>query len=184
MGLTTATVAIVARHLSPDMPWAAAIALGAIVAPLDAVAALAVLRQVKPPHRIRIILEGESLLNDASALLIYRLAVGAAVTGHFTLVDVLPSWPWRSAASSRGWALAAPIGWASSRIESAPVGGRLPVRDDVRRVAAGGAALGLLSARAYGGRARADPRAQAGRRRCPRELGCRRSPSGKRRRWC
>ena len=59
------------------MPWAAAIALGAIVAPPDAAAATAVLRQVNLPHRMLKILEGESLLNDASALLIYRLAVGA-----------------------------------------------------------------------------------------------------------
>ena len=56
------------------MPWAAAIALGAIVSPPDAAAATAVLRQLHPPHRILKILEGESLLNDASALLIYRLA--------------------------------------------------------------------------------------------------------------
>ena len=59
------------------MPWAPAIALGAVVAPPDAAAATAVLRQLKPPHRLLTILEGESLLNDASALLIYRLAVGA-----------------------------------------------------------------------------------------------------------
>ena len=49
-----------------------------MVAPPDAAAAMAVLRQVRPPHRILTILEGESLLNDATALLIYRLAVGAA----------------------------------------------------------------------------------------------------------
>lgn len=121
VGLTTVTVAVVARHLFPDMPWAAAIALGAIVAPPDAVAALAVLRQVRPPHRIRIILEGESLLNDASALLIYRLAVGAAVTGHFTLGDALPAFAAVVFGSVvAGWVLAGPIGWASSRIESAP----------------------------------------------------------------
>ena len=77
VGLTTAAVAVVARTLVPEMPWAAAIALGAVVAPPDAAAATAVLRQLRPPHRILTILEGESLLNDASALLIYRLAVGA-----------------------------------------------------------------------------------------------------------
>lgn len=74
--LTVLGVAVVARLLVPDMPWAVAIALGAIVAPPDASAATAVLRQLAPPHRIMVILEGESLLNDASALLIYRLAVG------------------------------------------------------------------------------------------------------------
>jgi CPA1 family monovalent cation:H+ antiporter len=83
VGFTTAAVALLARWLQPDMPWAAAIALGAIVAPPDAVAASAILRQVNLPYRILKILEGESLLNDASALLIYRIAVGAAAVQHF-----------------------------------------------------------------------------------------------------
>jgi NhaP-type Na+/H+ or K+/H+ antiporter len=73
------------------MPWAPAIALGAVVAPPDAVAATAVLRQLRPPHRILTILEGESLLNDASALLIYRLAVGAAAASGFSIGDVAPT---------------------------------------------------------------------------------------------
>src|SRR5437016_4329970 len=83
VGLTTAAVAVLVRWLRPDMPWAAAIALGAIVAPPDAAAATAILRQVNLPYRILKILEGESLLNDASALLIYRVAVGAAAVEHF-----------------------------------------------------------------------------------------------------
>ena len=83
VGLTTATVAVLAHWLVPGMPWAAAIALGAIVAPPDAAAATAILRQVKLPYRLLKILEGESLLNDASALLIYRVAVGAAAMEHF-----------------------------------------------------------------------------------------------------
>jgi NhaP-type Na+/H+ or K+/H+ antiporter len=77
VGFTTAAGAIVVHALVPAMPWAAAIALGAVVAPPDAVAATAVLRPLRPPHRLLTILEGESLLNDATALLIYRLAVGA-----------------------------------------------------------------------------------------------------------
>jgi CPA1 family monovalent cation:H+ antiporter len=89
--LTTAAVAVVAHALVPGLPWAAAIALGAIVAPPDAAAATAVLRQVRPPHRIVTILEGESLLNDATALLIYRLAVGALLAGSFSLRDVAPT---------------------------------------------------------------------------------------------
>jgi CPA1 family monovalent cation:H+ antiporter len=89
--LTTAAVAVVAHSLVPGLPWAAAIALGAIVAPPDAAAATAVLRQVRPPHRIVTILEGESLLNDATALLIYRLAVGALLAGSFSLRDVAPT---------------------------------------------------------------------------------------------
>jgi Na+/H+ antiporter len=91
VGLTTAAVAIVAHALVPAMPWAAAIALGAIVAPPDAVAASAVLRPLNPPHRLLTILEGESLLNDASALLIYRLAVGAAAAGSFSAAEVAPA---------------------------------------------------------------------------------------------
>jgi Na+/H+ antiporter len=73
------------------MPWAAAIALGAIVSPPDAAAATAVLRQLRPPHRILTILEGESLLNDASALLIYRLAVGAVAMNTFSIGTLAPT---------------------------------------------------------------------------------------------
>ena len=90
VALTIAVVALVARALVPDMPWAAAIALGAIVAPPDAAAATAVLRQLRPPHRLLVILEGESLFNDASALLVYRLAVGAMLTGFLSGWSVLP----------------------------------------------------------------------------------------------
>jgi CPA1 family monovalent cation:H+ antiporter len=90
VGLTVAAVALVAHWLVPAMPWAAAIALGAIVAPPDAAAATAVLRQLRLPHHVLVILEGESLFNDASALLIYRLAVAAAVTGAFSGWGVLP----------------------------------------------------------------------------------------------
>ena len=90
VGLTTAAVAIVTHFLIPTIPWAAAIALGAVVAPPDAVAATAVLRPLRPPHRLLTILEGESLLNDASALLIYRLAVGAAA-GSFSIAGVAPA---------------------------------------------------------------------------------------------
>jgi monovalent cation/hydrogen antiporter len=81
VGLTIAAVALVARWVVPELSWATAIALGAIVAPPDAAAATAVLKQLRPPHRVLVILEGESLFNDASALLIYRLAVAAALPG-------------------------------------------------------------------------------------------------------
>jgi monovalent cation/hydrogen antiporter len=91
VGLTTAAVAVLVHWLLPDMPWSAAIALGAIVAPPDAAAATAVLRQVNLPYRILKILEGESLLNDASALLIYRVAIGAAAVQHFRWSEFAPS---------------------------------------------------------------------------------------------
>jgi Na+/H+ antiporter len=91
VGLTTAAVAVVAHAMVPGLPWAAAIALGAIVAPPDAVAATAVLRALHPPQRILTILEGESLLNDASALLIYRVAVGAATASGFSALSLAPT---------------------------------------------------------------------------------------------
>ncbi len=91
VGLTTFAVAIVVRALLPDMPWAPAIALGAVVAPPDAAAATAVLRPLRPPHRLLTILEGESLLNDASALLIYRLAIGAVAANGFSIGTLAPT---------------------------------------------------------------------------------------------
>jgi CPA1 family monovalent cation:H+ antiporter len=89
--VTIAAVAWITRLLVPQLPWAAAITLGAVIAPPDAAAATAVLRQVQPPHRILTILEGESLLNDATALLIYRLAVAAAITHAFSIGQVAPT---------------------------------------------------------------------------------------------
>ena len=91
VALTVVVVAVVARMLVPDLPWGAAIALGAIVAPPDAAAATTVLKQLRPPHRLLVILEGESLFNDASALLIYRLAVGATMAGFFSEWTILPT---------------------------------------------------------------------------------------------
>ena len=91
VAFTTAAVAVVARALIPTLPWAAAITLGAVVAPPDAAAATAVLRPLRPPHRILTILEGESLLNDASALLIFRLAVGAIAANGFSIAAVAPT---------------------------------------------------------------------------------------------
>lgn len=88
--VTTAAIAVLMRFLVPDMPWAVAIAVGAIVAPPDAAAATAVVRQVRLPHRLLKILEGESLLNDASALLIYRLAILAAVGGGLSFSSFAP----------------------------------------------------------------------------------------------
>jgi len=89
VALTVISVALVVRFFLPDIPWPAAVALGAIVAPPDASAATAVLRMLRPPHRVLVILEGESLFNDASALLIYRAAVGVTTAGTF--VSAIPS---------------------------------------------------------------------------------------------
>jgi Na+/H+ antiporter len=82
--VTTVVVALTARILYPAMPWAVAIALGAIVSPPDAVAATAIVSRLPVPRRVITILEGESLVNDASALIIYRTAVAAATIGAFS----------------------------------------------------------------------------------------------------
>ena len=86
--MTTAAVALIGWKLA-GLPLAAAIALGAIVAPPDAAAAAAVLRQFRPPRRLMAVLQGESLLNDATALLAYRMAVVAA-TGVLVLGSAVP----------------------------------------------------------------------------------------------
>jgi monovalent cation/hydrogen antiporter len=83
---TTAVVGLVAHALLPDMDIFAAFALGAIVAPPDAVAATAIFRRIGAPRRIVTILEGESLMNDATALIAYRFAVAAILTGAFSWV--------------------------------------------------------------------------------------------------
>jgi Na+/H+ antiporter len=113
VALTTLAVAWVVRLLVPEMPWAPAIVLGAVVAPPDAAAATAVLRQLHPPRRILTILEGESLLNDASALLIYRLAIGAAAAGTFSFGSVAPAF----LVAVAGSVIVGPIlGWIALRV--------------------------------------------------------------------
>lgn len=81
---TSAAVAIAARALLPGLSWPVAIALGAIVSPPDAAAAAAIVSRLPVPRRVIAVLEGESLVNDASALILYRTAVAAAVTGFFS----------------------------------------------------------------------------------------------------
>jgi Na+/H+ antiporter len=121
VGLTTAAVAMTARFFLPDMPWAAAIALGALLAPPDAVAALAVMRQVSPPHRIRTVLEGKSLFNDASSLLIYRLAVGAVAAGGFSQGEAMSAFLLVAVGSVvAGWALAKLTSGLIRRVSDAP----------------------------------------------------------------
>jgi monovalent cation/hydrogen antiporter len=92
IGLVVATAAAVAgaaHALIDGLPWAAAFALGAIVSPTDPVAATAVLRRLAAPRRTVNILEGESLINDGTALVLYAAAI-AAVGGGFSLLDA--SW--------------------------------------------------------------------------------------------
>ena len=85
---TTAVVAAVAHAAIPDLDWPAAFVLGAIVSPPDAVAATAILRRLGVPRRVLAILEGESLVNDAIALVVYRAALAALATGTFSLGEL------------------------------------------------------------------------------------------------
>jgi monovalent cation/hydrogen antiporter len=84
--LTTCAVALVGHELI-GLSWPIAFALGAVVSPTDPVAATAIVRQLGAPRRLVNMIEGESLVNDASALIAYRVAVAAAIGGSFSLVD-------------------------------------------------------------------------------------------------
>lgn len=98
-GLVVATSAAVAAfcvHFIPGMPWAAGFVLGAIVAPPDAAAATSILRKLQLPRRIVQVIEGESLVNDAAALTVFRFAVAAVVSGTFSLTQAALTFVWLS----------------------------------------------------------------------------------------
>ena len=82
---TTTAVAWAAHTFIPGMSWAVAFVLGAIVSPPDAVAATAVTQRLKVPRRVVTIIEGESLVNDATGLVAYKFALAAVATGTFSL---------------------------------------------------------------------------------------------------
>jgi monovalent cation/hydrogen antiporter len=112
VGLVLATmgaVAVPAYALVDGLPWAAAFTLGAIVAPTDPLAATAIGRRLGVPRRLVTVLEGESLVNDATALVAYRMAVAATVgAASWPGRPACGSWParpvaWRSGSSSAGW---------------------------------------------------------------------------------
>jgi len=84
---TTLAVGAALKFVVPDIPWAAAFVLGAIVSPPDAVAATAILTRLNVPRRVVTILEGESLVNDASGLVLYKFAVAAVMTGAFSFLE-------------------------------------------------------------------------------------------------
>lgn len=84
---TTLTVGAALKWLIPDLPWAAAFVLGAIVSPPDAVAATAILSRLHVPRRVVTVLEGESLVNDASGLVLYKFALAAVLTGTFSFAQ-------------------------------------------------------------------------------------------------
>ena len=83
--VTTTVVALVAHTVAPELPWASAFVLGAIVAPPDADVTTSIARRLGVPARLVTVLEGETLLNDTAAFVAYRMAVRAAVVGTFSL---------------------------------------------------------------------------------------------------
>ncbi|TAL94073.1 MAG: Na+/H+ antiporter [Paraburkholderia sp.] len=91
VAFTTLVVGLIVHLVVPALPLAACFALGAIVSPPDAVAAKAVLERVALPRRLMVLLEGESLLNDAAGLVLFRFAVVAALTGVFSAPHAIAS---------------------------------------------------------------------------------------------
>jgi monovalent cation/hydrogen antiporter len=87
VAVTMCVVAVVAHAVIDGLPWSMAFALGAIVAPTDPLAATTIARRLGVPRRIVTVIEGESLINDATALVAYRVAVAAAVGGSFHALE-------------------------------------------------------------------------------------------------
>ena len=106
---TVLGLGVLIHTMIPAMPWPVAFALAAIVSPTDPVAVSAITSRVPMPGRVMHILEGESLLNDASGLVAFRFAVAAAVTGTFSLASAALSFLWVAAA---GLAVGAAFTWA------------------------------------------------------------------------
>lgn len=84
---TTFVVGVIFKWLFPEFSWALAFAFGAIISPPDAIAATTILKRFSISNRLRTILEGESLINDASALVLYKIAVVAALSGSFSFSE-------------------------------------------------------------------------------------------------
>ena len=111
---TTLAVGLALKGLVPGAPWAVCFALGAIVSPPDAVAATAVLRRFRLPRRITALLEGESLVNDATGLVLYRFAVVAALTGVFSGWEMVGQF---GLIAVGGIVLGIAMGWITTQIQ-------------------------------------------------------------------
>ncbi len=95
--VTALAVAVVIHTIVPDMPFAAALALGAIVAPSDAVAAVAVARRAGLPRKVVTVLEGESLFNDTTSLVLLRVAIVGISLGTLSMGDAVAQFAWATA---------------------------------------------------------------------------------------
>jgi CPA1 family monovalent cation:H+ antiporter len=112
--VTTLAVAAVAHALHPSFTWAAALTLGAIISPPDPVAVLSLLRSMRLPRAIESILEGEGLVNDATALILYRFSVAAVVTGAFSLPHAAIQFV---LAGGGGVVIGLALGWLIARVQ-------------------------------------------------------------------
>ena len=111
--LTTAFVAVVAHALT-GLPWAAAFVLGAIISPTDAVAATAITDRLRLPQRIVTILDGESLVNDATAIVAYRFAIAAMMSGRFSLSEASGRF---ALVALGGTGIGLAVGWLASQLQ-------------------------------------------------------------------
>ncbi|HEX2591505.1 MAG TPA: Na+/H+ antiporter, partial [Rhizomicrobium sp.] len=109
---TTGAVAA-AAHYAVGLPWPVGFVLGAIVSPPDAVAPLSIIRRMRLPRRLAVILEGEGLANDATALILYRFAIAAVLSGAFSASEALGSFL-LIVVGEIAWGVA--VGWAMLRI--------------------------------------------------------------------
>src|SRR4051812_18214688 len=111
--ITMVLVAVIAHALDHEFTWPAAFVLGAIIAPPDPVAVVAVMRPLGAPASLTAVLEGEGMFNDATALVAYRIAVAAAVTGMFSLGHAAAEFAW---SAPLGVALGLAMGWGALAI--------------------------------------------------------------------
>jgi len=115
VGLVLATmgaVAVVAHAIVPGMSWEAAFVLGAIVGPTDPVSATATFSRIGAPARVRLLVEGEAMINDGTALVAYRVALVAATTGAFSAGDALLDF---LVSASGGIAVGLAAGWLGTQ---------------------------------------------------------------------
>jgi monovalent cation/hydrogen antiporter len=110
---TTALVAVVAHALT-GLPWASAFVLGAIISPPDAVAATAITSRLRVPRKIVVVLEGESLVNDATALVAYRFGIAAMMSGTFSLSEAIGRF---FLVVVGGTAIGLAVGWLATQIQ-------------------------------------------------------------------
>ncbi len=122
VAMTTVLVAVTAHAVVPGLPWAAAFVLGAVVAPTDEVAVAAVAERLPIPRRLLLIIEAESLVNDAVSLVLYRLAAIAVVTGTFSWLSGGIQFLVASAGGiGIGLAVGAGINWLRRRLTPDPL---------------------------------------------------------------